>query len=175
MILLRMLSNFFSKKCCLFDVLTRWVNSRGLHPLQPVVQPPASRRTKRVNGEEVRDFNLLFFVYFICKWRGNFEKLHFFTLRPKQFFYLTHSAREYFEKLAFEKKGKNETLDGSISKIGENSENYYFQKFHSILSKKRLFFVRSNHMSTELRVLPAYNARWCYQRRDELKELMLRQ
>ena len=97
---------FFFKKCCLLHVLSRWVNSRGLHPLQPAVQPPASRRAKRVNGEEVRDFNLLFFVYFICKWRGNFEKVHFFTLRAKQFFYLTHSAREYFEKLAFRKRKK---------------------------------------------------------------------
>ena len=65
-------------------------------------------------SSSVKDFNLLFFVYFICKWGGSFEKLHFFTLRPNQFFYLTHSAWEYFEKLTLKKKSA--TLNGCISK-----------------------------------------------------------
>ena len=35
---------------------------------------------------------------------------------------LTHSAREYFEKLAL-KKAKNVTLNGCISKVSANSES----------------------------------------------------
>ena len=36
---------------------------------------------------------------------------------------LTHSTREYFEKLAFKKKAKNESLNGCISKTRANSES----------------------------------------------------
>ena len=50
------------------------------------------------------------------------ENLEFFTIRPKQCFYLTHSAPEYFEKLSF-KKTKNATLNGYISNVMVNSES----------------------------------------------------
>ena len=33
--------------------------------------------------------------------------LQFFSLGPKQYFYLTPSSREYFEKLAFKRKNKH--------------------------------------------------------------------
>ena len=36
---------------------------------------------------------------------------------------ITHSAPEYFEKLAFKKKTKNATLKGCISKARVNSES----------------------------------------------------
>ena len=62
-----------------------------------------ARRAQRVNDEPVKVLNLLFFVYFIWKWGETLEKLHFFTFGPKQCFYLTHSVREYFEKLALKK------------------------------------------------------------------------
>ena len=67
---------------------------------------PLTRRAQRVNDQAVKDLNLLFFIYFIWKWGEIFEKLHFFTFRPNQCFYLTHSAREYFVKLAFKKNKK---------------------------------------------------------------------
>ena len=71
-----------------------------------------------------QDLNLLFFIYFIWKWGETFEKLHFFTFGPKQCFYLTHSAREYFLKLGFKKKQtKNTTLTSCISKARMNSES----------------------------------------------------
>ena len=38
--------------------------------------------------------------------RRSILKTAFFTFGPKQFFYLTHSAREYFEKLTFKKQKK---------------------------------------------------------------------
>ena len=72
-------------------------------PGYSVVLLPPTRRAQRVNDQAVKDLNLLFFIYFIWKWG---ETLHFFTFRPKQCFYLTHSAREYFVKLAFKKKQK---------------------------------------------------------------------
>ena len=57
--------------------------------------------------------------------RRNFEeeKPHFITIGRKQCFYLTHSAREYFEKLSFKKTLKNEPLNGCISKARANSES----------------------------------------------------
>ena len=60
MIVLRMLSNFSSKKSCLLHILSRGVNSKGLHPLQPAVPPSVASRAKRVNDEDVNDM--------ICGW-----------------------------------------------------------------------------------------------------------
>ena len=68
----------------------------------PVLLPPA-RWAQRVNDQGVKDLNLLFFIYFCWKWGEIFEKLHFLTFGPNQCFYLTHSAWEYFVKLAFKR------------------------------------------------------------------------
>ena len=81
-------------------------SSRGLRPLQALVPLLAARRAQRVNDEAVKILNLLFFVYFIWKWGETLEKLPFFTFGPKQCFDLTHSAREYFEKLTLKKSKK---------------------------------------------------------------------
>ena len=93
-----------SKQGCFLHALPTWVHDRGLRPLQLPAPLPASRRAERDNDEPVKVLNLLFFVYLIWKWEENLEKLRFFTSGPKQCFYLTHSTREYFEKLAFKKK-----------------------------------------------------------------------
>ena len=71
----------------------------------PVLLPPA-RWAQRVNDQGVKDLNLLFFIYFCWKWGEIFEKLHFLTFGPNQCFYLTHSAWEYFVKLAFKRNKK---------------------------------------------------------------------
>ena len=86
--------------------LSTWVHGRGLRPLQPPVSLPAAWRAQKVNDESVKVFNLLFFINFFRKWAETLEKLRFFSSGPKQYFYLTHSAREFFEKLAFEKYKK---------------------------------------------------------------------
>ena len=70
------------------------------------------------------------------------ENLEFFTIRPKQCFYLTHSAPEYFEKLSF-KKTKNATLNGYISNVMANSESKL------TLFKTEWFFARSTHTGTQ--------------------------
>ena len=47
---------------------------------------------------------------------------YLFVIASENYFLLTHSAREYFEKLAFKKKTKNSALNGCISKARANSE-----------------------------------------------------
>ena len=97
------------------------MHGRGLRPLQPPVQLPGARRAQRVNDEPVKVLDLLFCFCFIWKLGETWEKLHFFIFGPKQCFYVTHSALEYFEKLALKKKKKNKktaTLNGCISKAG---------------------------------------------------------
>ena len=96
------------------------MHGRGLRPLQPPVQLPGARRAQRVNDEPVKVLDLLFCVCFIWKLGETLEKLHFFTFGPKQCFYVTHSALEYFEKLALKKKQQKTpaTLNGCISKAG---------------------------------------------------------
>ena len=146
----------------------------GVGLLQSPVLLRAARRVQTVNDKPVKDLNLLFSVYFIWKWGETFKNLDFSTFEPKQCFYLTHSTREYFEKLAFKKNKKFNFKRLYLKDSGKFRELTFSEIWFNFV-QKRLFFVRSNHMSTRLRVLPAYNARWCYQRRDELKELMMRQ
>ena len=86
--------------------LLTWVHCRGVHARHPRVLLPTSWRAERVNDKPVKVLNLLFFISFLWKWAESFEKLHFFAFGPKQCFYLTHTAREYFEKLAFKKNKK---------------------------------------------------------------------
>ena len=52
--------------------------------------------------------------------RRNFRKTAFLTFAPKPCFYLTHSVREYFEKLAFKEKQK--TKNATV-KAKPNSES----------------------------------------------------
>ena len=117
-----------------------------------------ARRAQRVNDEPVKVLDLLFFVYFIWKWGETLEKLHFFTFGPKQCFYLTHSVREYFEKLALKK------MTGRIT-------YKHFQKVHSIFFKTGLFFARSTHVGTRQGGSAPYNTRFRCQRLAALKEL----
>ena len=103
----------------------------GLYALQPPVPLPAARRAQRVNDEPVKVLNLLFFVYFIWKWGETLEKPHFLTFEPKPCFYLTHSARKYFEKVAFKEKQKTKnatvkTKDNSESKITFSESSFNF-------------------------------------------------
>ena len=84
--------------------LLTWVHGMGLRPLQSPLSLPGARRALRVNDEPGKNLNLLYFVYFFWKWAAAFEKPQFFTFGQKQCFYLTHSVREYFEKLALQKK-----------------------------------------------------------------------
>ena len=83
--------------------LHTWVHGRPLRPLVPL---PGPRGAERVNYEPVKVLNLLFFTSFFWKWAKSFEKLQFSAFGPKQCFYLAHTAREYFEKLAFKKNKK---------------------------------------------------------------------
>ena len=66
--------------------------------------------------------NLLFFTSFFWKWAETSEKLQSFAFGPKQCFYLTHWAREYFENCHL-RNTKKETLNGCISKARTNSES----------------------------------------------------
>ena len=87
-----------------------WIHGRELRPLQsPPYKLPvwAARWAERVNDETVKILNFLIMLYFIWKWEETFEKLQFLFFAPKQYFYLTNSAREYFEKLAFKKQQRN--------------------------------------------------------------------
>ena len=65
---------------------------------------------------------MLFFIYFFCKWAETFEKLQFFCFGPKQCFYLTHSAWEYFESCHL-RATKNTNLNGCIWKATTNSDS----------------------------------------------------
>ena len=55
------------------------------------------------------------------------------------FSYLTHSARKYFEKLAFKKKTKNATLNCCISKARANSELKLTESPFNFLQNKVVF------------------------------------
>ena len=100
----RKLIQFSSKHGAFMDALPLRVYSRGLRPLQPPELLSVFRAAQRVNDEPIKVLNLLFFAYFFWNLAEAFEKLQFLTFGPKQCFYLTHSATEYFEKLAFTKK-----------------------------------------------------------------------
>ena len=116
---------------------------------------PTARRAQRVHDEAAKNLNLLFFVYFIWKWEETFGKLHFFNFGPKQCFYLTHSAREYFEKMAFEKKTKNSTLSDCISKTRANSEaKVTFSESSLDFRTMGRFFSRSIHVGTRQEARP---------------------
>ena len=114
-----------------------------------------ARWAQRVNDEAAKNLNLLFFVYFIRKWEETFGKLHFFNFGPKQCFYLTHSAREYFEKMAFEKKTKNSTLSDCISKARTNSKaKVTFSESSLDFRIMEGFFSRSIHVGTRQEAQP---------------------
>ena len=90
-----------------FACSTMWVHGRGFCPLQPPVTLRVAHRAQKVNDEPV-SFEFALFINFFWKWAETFEKLQFFTFGPKQCFYLTHSAQEYSQNLAFkEKKPRN--------------------------------------------------------------------
>ena len=101
--------------------LQTWVYGKAIGPLQPLTSLlPAGCRAQGDNDEAVNDLNLLFLLNFIFKSGQTFQKLPFSTFGPKQCFYLIHSAREYFGKLAF--KQKKSTFGGWISKAKVSSE-----------------------------------------------------
>ena len=93
---------FLKQGVCL-DALPTWVQSRRL---QPLVIPPAARRVERLNNDQAKVLHLLFFIYFFCKWGEILEKVQFFSFGRQQQFYITHSFREYFEKLSFKRNKK---------------------------------------------------------------------
>ena len=97
----RKLIEFSSSQGCFLHALPTWVHDRGVSHLQPLVPLSSSCRVEGVNDEPAQVLGLLFFASFTWKWGYNFEKLRFFTFRPKHCFCLTHSAREHFERLAF--------------------------------------------------------------------------
>ena len=139
------------------DALPTWVY-RGLGPLQPPVLLPVVRAAQRVNDEPVKVLNLLFFVYLLRNLAETFEKLQFLTFGPKQCFYLTHSATEYFEKLAFTKKKKNATLNGCISKARASSESKLkFLEISFNFLQNSVVFARSTHVGTREGALPPTN------------------
>ena len=151
-----------------------WVHCRGLDSLKrPVPLLPAGRRPQSVNDGAVQHLNLLFFFQFHLEWRQTFEKLHFLTFGRKHCFYLTYSAREYFEKLTFK---KNATLNCCISKPRADSEwklTFYESSF--FLKKNRSFFCPLyRHGYTARRSAP-YNHRPLFcQQVAGLKEIMMR-
>ena len=98
---------FSLKQGVFLHALSTCVHGRGLRRLTPPLSLRATLRVERVNDEPVEVLNLLFFTSFFWKWIETFKKPHFFAFGPKQCFYLTHSSREYFEKLAFKKNKKH--------------------------------------------------------------------
>ena len=131
------------------DFLILVLHVGGLPSLQPPVPLLAAPRAQKVNDEPVKVLHLLFFVYFIWKWVETFEKLHFFTFGSNQSFYLTHSAREYLEKLAFKKKTtKNPTLNGFISKARAYSKSKLtFSESSFNFLQNRVVFTRQGALS----------------------------
>ena len=100
---IRKFLQFSLKQVGFLHALSPWVHGRRLRPLQPPVPLPAARRNERVNDEPVK---VALFYLFLLKMSRNFEKLQFFSFGLTQCFYLTHSVREYFEKLALKKNKK---------------------------------------------------------------------
>ena len=151
-----------------------WVHGRRLHLWKPSLLLQVVRRAQRVNDEPVKDVNLLFFVYFIWKLGENFWKLHFFTFGPKQCFYLTHSVRESFQKLAFQKKTKNATLNGCVSKDRANYETIltFSESSFNFLQNKVVFCTLYSRRYTAGSSSPL-NFWCCSQRLAVLKELMI--
>ena len=96
--------HFLQNKIVFCTLYPRGYTAGGSVPLKPPVSLPAIRRAQRVSYEPIKLLNLLFFAYFVWKWGETLEKLHFFTFGPEQCFYLTHSAWEYLEKVAFGEK-----------------------------------------------------------------------
>ena len=106
------------------------------HGALPPATPVAARRAQRVNDEQVKVLDLLFFVCFIWKKGETFEKLHFFTFGPKQWFYLTHSARGYFEKLGCKNNKKRNFKRLHLKSYGQfRVETNIFRKFIQLSSK----------------------------------------
>ena len=144
--------NFLDKRVVFCTLYPRRYMAGGSAP-QPPLHPPvllsAAGWDQKVNYVEVKDLNLLFFVYFIWKWGKIFEELYFFTFGPKQCFYLIHAARVYFEKLAFKKKAENATLTSCISKSRANSESKVTFPESSFNFLKKVFFSpRSSYLGT---------------------------
>ena len=88
---------------------------------------------------------------------------------------LTHSAPEYFEKLAF-KKNKNATLNGCISKAKAKSESKltFSENCFNFLQNKVVFCKLYPRGYTARGYVP-YNPWCCCQRLTEPKELMMSQ
>ena len=151
-----------------------WLQGSRLHHVQPPVLLPAARQSQRINDEPVEDLNILFFVFFIWKWQETFKKLHFLTFGPKQCFYLTHSARECFEKLAFKKKQKNATLKRFLSKARASCESKLtFSESYLYFFQNRIGFCALYSRGYMAGGFAHYNPHCCCQRLAWVKELMM--
>ena len=157
------------------DALLTWVY-RGLRPLQPPVLLPVVRAAQRVNDEPVKVLNWLFYVYFFRNLAETFKKLQFLTFGPKQCSYLTHSATEYFEKLALIKKTKKRNFKRLYLKSQREFrvKTKIFRKFFQFSSKKRCFCTLYPRGYTGGGSAP-YKYRCCCQWLVGLKELMMNQ
>ena len=133
-----------------------------------------TRQAQRVNHEAVEYLNLLLSVNFIWKWGETFYKLQFFTFGPKQCFYLTHSARGYFEKFTLKKKV---TLNGCISKPRPNSQSklIFAEISLNFLQNKIIFFMLYPCRYTVGGSTPCNLRFLCCQQVVGLKELMMSQ
>ena len=152
-----------------------WVHGMGHRPLQPPQLLWGARWVEGVYDEPKKNLNLLFFSPFSRKWGETFKKMKFFTYGLKQWFYLTHSGREYFEKLAF-KRTRNAPLNGCISKARASSESRltFSESWLNFLRHKVVFcMLYPRGYTTE--GCPTYNP-WCRcHRLAGLKELMTSQ
>ena len=109
---------------------------------------------------------------------GNDKKLSknciFLTFGPKQCFYLTHSAREYFEKLGFKKKQKNATLKRFLSKARASSESKLtFSESYFYFLQNRVGFCALYSRGYMAGGFAHYNPHCCCQRVAWVKELMM--
>ena len=170
-------TNDIAKEKNLLDNIKKIVKQGGLRPLQPPVPLPATRRAQRVNDEPVKVLNLLFFVYFIFEMRWKFQKTAFFHFWAKaMLFYLTHSAQEYFEKLAFKKQNKRRNFKRLyLKRQGEFrvKTNIFRKLIH--FSLKSLVFCTLYRRGYTAGGFAPYNPRCLCQRFAGLKELMMSQ
>ena len=137
---------FSFKQGVFLHALHTWIHDRPLRPLVPL---PGPRGAKTVNHEPVKVLILLFFTSFFWEWAESFEKLQFFAFGPKQCFYLTHTARVYFEKLAFKKNKKCSFKRLYLKRYDEfRVKTNIFRKFIQFSFKQGVFFARSTHVGT---------------------------
>ena len=119
----------YSKQSYFLIALPTLVNGRGLRPLRSLVLLPSACGFQRVNDEPEKVLKSLFFVYFwFSLMSGIFQQTAIFYFGQKQCFYLTHSAREYFEDLPTKKKQKN------------NFKRLYLQKLREIRVRTKIFW-----------------------------------